>query len=101
LQCDSLPPLLAGLQCVPGNSHQIYRFPSFDPSHFTRRELRIMASLAEEFSDPQADEIIETTHLENQPWHQIYVEQRRRQGRIPYELAFTSVGTRSHAKRDR
>jgi hypothetical protein len=39
-----------------------------------------MASLAEEFSDAQANEMIKTTHLENQPWHQIYVEQGRRQG---------------------
>ena len=59
----------------------------FDDSHFTKRELRIMKSLAEEFGDTQADDMIETTHLENQPWHKIYVEQGQRQGHIPYELA--------------
>lgn len=59
----------------------------FDDSHFTRRELRILKGLAAEFRDAQADDMIETTHLENQPWHQVYVEEGQRQGRIPYELA--------------
>ncbi len=59
----------------------------FDDSHFTRRELRILKGLAAEFRDAQADDMIETTHLENQPWHKVYVEEGQRQGRIPYELA--------------
>ena len=59
----------------------------FDDSHFTKRELRILKGLAAEFRDTQADDMIETTHLENQPWHKIYVEEGRRQERIPYELA--------------
>ncbi len=59
----------------------------FDDSHFTKRELRIIQRLADEFRDTQADDMIEATHLENQPWHRIYVDEGRRQARIPYELA--------------
>lgn len=59
----------------------------FDESHFTRREMRIMRSLADEFRDTPADDMIEATHLENQPWHRIYIEEGRRLQRIPYELA--------------
>ncbi|MEF8720208.1 MAG: Panacea domain-containing protein [Candidatus Accumulibacter necessarius] len=59
----------------------------FDDSHFTKRELRIMQGLAEEFRDMRADDMIEATHLENQPWHRIYVEEQKRQQKIPYGLA--------------
>jgi uncharacterized phage-associated protein len=59
----------------------------FDDSHFSKRELRILKGLAEEFRDTQAEDMIETTHLENQPWHKIYVEEGQRQQRIPYTLA--------------
>ncbi|HRD49283.1 MAG: SocA family protein [Candidatus Competibacter sp.] len=59
----------------------------FDDNHFTKRELRILKNLAEEFRDTQADNMIENTHLENQPWHKIYVEEGQRQQRIPYALA--------------
>ncbi|MGH8611990.1 MAG: Panacea domain-containing protein [Gammaproteobacteria bacterium] len=59
----------------------------FDDSLFSKRELRIMDSLAMEFYETLAEDMIETTHLENQPWHKIYVEEGRRQQLIPYELA--------------
>lgn len=60
---------------------------AFDGSLFSKRELRIMQSLADEYRDTQADDMIEATHLENQPWHRTYVEEGKRQQRIPYELA--------------
>lgn len=59
----------------------------FSSTHFTKRELRILQSLAKEFHDTQADDMIEVTHLENQPWHTIYVEEGKKQEQIPYELA--------------
>jgi hypothetical protein len=60
---------------------------AFDESLFSKRELRIMQGLAVEYRDTQADDMIEATHLENQPWHRTYVEEGKRQQRIPYELA--------------
>ncbi|MGH8591006.1 MAG: Panacea domain-containing protein [Gammaproteobacteria bacterium] len=59
----------------------------FDDSLFSKRELHIMDSLATEFCETLTDDMIETTHLDNQPWHKIYVEEGRRQHLIPYELA--------------
>ena len=60
---------------------------AIDESLFSRRELRIMQSLADEYCDTLAEDMIEATHLENQPWHKIYVEEGKRQQMIPYELA--------------
>lgn len=62
----------------------------FDRSLFSKRELSMMQTSADEFRDTQADDMIEAAHLENQPWHRIYVEQGKRQSLIPYELALRS-----------
>ncbi|MGC3981562.1 MAG: Panacea domain-containing protein [Steroidobacteraceae bacterium] len=59
----------------------------FDPTHFSKRELRLLESLAEQYKDALAEKMIEATHLENLPWHQIYEVQRKKQGQIPYEYA--------------
>lgn len=59
----------------------------FDDSHFSKRELRIMNSLAKEYANTQAEDMVEATHLENQPWHKIFVEEGKQQKLIPYELA--------------
>src|SRR5919106_3734611 len=37
----------------------------FEPSYFSKRELRIMEQLAEEFKDMLAEDMIEATRLEN------------------------------------
>lgn len=60
---------------------------AFDSSHFSKRELRLMERLAGEFDKTYADDMIEATHLENQPWHKIYNEQGLKQQSIPFELA--------------
>ena len=59
----------------------------FDRKLFTKRELRIMESLASEYRDAYADDIIEATHLENLPWHRVYEDEGRKQELIPYEYA--------------
>ncbi|MET0100805.1 MAG: Panacea domain-containing protein [Sedimenticola sp.] len=61
---------------------------SFDPKHFSRRELQLMDKLAAEYRDKQSDDMIEATHLENLPWDQVYNKQGRIRELIPYELAF-------------
>jgi uncharacterized phage-associated protein len=60
---------------------------SFNPEHFSKRERRIMDELAREFFDKKADDMIEATHVENLPWHQVYKIQGRKQEVIPYDLA--------------
>jgi uncharacterized phage-associated protein len=59
----------------------------FDSSHFSKRELRILESLAGEFRTSTADQMVEATHLENLPWDQVYRKEGRPQELIPYELA--------------
>jgi uncharacterized phage-associated protein len=49
----------------------------FDATHFTKRELALMESLAREFRDANAEDMVEATHLENLP----------RQQEIPYDYA--------------
>lgn len=59
----------------------------FNPQHFSKRELRIMQELANEFRDANADQMVERTHLENLPWHQVYEVEGRRQQSIPYSMS--------------
>ena len=72
------------------NGHEmldIAPFHPFDPTHFSKRELRSLEQLANEFCDSYAQDMIEATHLENLPWHQVYEMEGAKQELIPYELA--------------
>lgn len=60
---------------------------TFDPSHFSRRELRLLQSLAAEFYSSTSKEMIEKTHLENSPWHKVWEVEGRHQQPIPYDYA--------------
>lgn len=83
------------LQCVQfskiatqrGGMNKVTSKTKFDSRVFSKRELALMKSLAERYLDSTADEMIEQTHLENRPWHQIYEVSGRKQAEIPYELA--------------
>ncbi|MBF0212387.1 MAG: SocA family protein [Magnetococcales bacterium] len=70
-----------------GNALTIIPQFSFDPALFSRRELRIMESLTQEFHTASADRMVEKTHLENQPWHTVYQQWGKQQALIPYALA--------------
>lgn len=59
----------------------------FSEDHFSKRELKIMHALADEYNDAVATAMVEATHLEHQPWHKVFVKEGRRQHLIPYELA--------------
>lgn len=59
----------------------------FDASLFSKREMNLLRGLAKEYWDSNADKMVEATHLENMPWHQVYEVEGRKQDVIPYELA--------------
>lgn len=59
----------------------------FDPTHFTKRELKLLDKLANEYRHIQSEDMIEATHLENQPWDQVYNQENRKQAEIPYTYA--------------
>ena len=60
---------------------------AFENSKFSKRELKLMESIANRHKNDLADDMIEATHLENLPWDTIYNKQRKQQELIPYDLA--------------
>lgn len=59
----------------------------FDGSHFSKRELRIMADLADRYRDEHSHKLIDVTHAENGAWAKVWNEGRGLNNRIDYELA--------------
>jgi uncharacterized phage-associated protein len=70
-----------------GNALEIIPKADFDPSFFSKRELKLLQRLATEFNHTLSQNMIERTHLENEPWHKVFTEQGKRQEQIPYALA--------------
>lgn len=60
---------------------------AFDDREFTARQIRIMESLAEQYRDTRAPEMIDVTHAENGAWAQVWAGGAGRNQRISYELA--------------
>lgn len=59
----------------------------FDPTHFSRRELRIMSELAARFRDEYSKPMVAFTHAERGPWETIWDGGKGKNERIPYLLA--------------
>lgn len=59
----------------------------FKSTHFSKRELRLLQQLSQQFKDADAEQMVEETHLENLPWHQIFEVQNRKQAQIPYLMS--------------
>lgn len=57
----------------------------FDSKHFTKRELRILNSIAEKHGMCSTDDLIRLTHQEGQPWHKVWEIEKRQYDEIPYE----------------
>jgi uncharacterized phage-associated protein len=72
---------------VKGTMLKVDALSEFDSKHFSKRELRIMQALAVQFKNAVADEMVEATHLENLPWHQVYEVEGRKQAQIPYSMS--------------
>lgn len=63
----------------------------FEEKFFTRRELRLLASLADRFELMNGDEMEDFTHREGTPWYRVWVEEKRNQKQIPYEYALDKL----------
>lgn len=70
-----------------GQMLSVIALAEFESSHFSRRELKLLQSLATEFYDSKAEEMIEKTHLENSPWDKVWNAEGRRQQAIPFDYA--------------
>ena len=60
---------------------------AFKPDYFSKRELKLLETLSKEYFSSAAGDMIEATHLENLPWHEVYEVQGKKQQEIPYVLA--------------
>ena len=63
----------------------------FDPSHFSRRELRIMERLAKENYDKSGTSLADLTHEENSVWSLVWNDEKGKYKEIPYELSLRSL----------
>lgn len=65
----------------------VYPRADFDPNHFTKRELRLMKSLVDQYGDNISGEMIDVTHAENGAWEKVWNEGLGNNDLIAYELA--------------
>lgn len=70
-----------------GRMQKVVAKRDFNPRLFSKRELALMHELVKQYGDSTAEQMIEATHLENRPWHQVYNVEKRHQAPIPYDLA--------------
>ncbi|MNQ75899.1 hypothetical protein D3C85_907090 [compost metagenome] len=70
-----------------GDMLTVNALSEFNPTHFSKRELRLLRELSAEFRDADAEQMVEETHLENLPWHQIFEVEGRKQAQIPYLMS--------------
>ena len=61
----------------------------FDDSHFSRRELRIMETLAGKYRDELSHRMIDVTHAENGAWAKVWNAGEGFDETIAYELALS------------
>lgn len=59
----------------------------FNEKYFSRRELGLMADIADRFHDATGKELEDFTHRDESPWHRVYEVENRKYKEIPYEYA--------------
>ena len=83
------------------NGHQITELAplfTFEEDNFSRREKKLLNKLSSQYQNSYAEDMVEATHLENQPWDKIYNQLNLRQNLIPYNLALKSSEKSEMAK---
>jgi hypothetical protein len=63
---------------------------AFDDSHFTKRELRLMAQLVEQYKTKYPQDLIEVTHDKKGAWYKVWNNSKGRDAIIPYELSISA-----------
>lgn len=95
---DDLAPDLAGAITIEPTKvidyvrEEVIPRQAFDDAHFSKRELRIMQTLAERFREEMSRPMVDVTHREFGPWAAIWDEGRGKDQRIPYQLAIDATG---------
>jgi uncharacterized phage-associated protein len=87
ISCKMKPDMEASVKLVQiGEMQKILARRSFDGRFFTNREKKILENVAFIFRDAKAEDMIEATHLPNQPWERTLKEKGEKQ-RIDFMLS--------------
>jgi uncharacterized phage-associated protein len=90
-ELDAMKPDLKGaVNIASGDFRKIIPRKAFDQRHFAKREMELLEKLSFIFSDAKAEDMIEVTHLKNEPWHKTLV-QKGPFSKIDYLLAIDST----------
>ncbi len=71
---------------------------NFEPKYFSKRELRIMAQVADIFYEANAEDMTNVTHLPSDPWHKT-MKSKGERAEIDYMLSLDD--TRESLSRER
>ena len=74
---------------VPAGNYErqfLIRRVAFDEDLFSIFELKLMKKLAKAHMNDNAGDMIEKTHFDTRPWHEVYEVQNRPSAEIPYDL---------------
>lgn len=75
------------LKTAKGEMLTVNSLSEFRPDNFSKRELRLLRELSDQFFNSDAEQMVEETHLENLPWHQVFEVEKRKQALIPYPMS--------------
>jgi len=78
---------LVSVQAGDWERKEVEPLTAFDPSHFSKRELRMMEKLAATYRESCANDMIGITHAENDAWDKVWQGGLGRNNLIPYDLA--------------
>lgn len=66
---------------------RIIPLQAFNARHFSKRELRLLGSIAEKYKNCFAKDMVDITHSKGDPWDRVYADGQGYNEQIPYELA--------------
>jgi uncharacterized phage-associated protein len=66
----------------------------FDPSHFSKRELRLLEQVSAAHRHSTADEMVKVTHVKNGAWAKVWRDGEGQNAHISYALALDGVQDR-------
>lgn len=88
---DMKPDMKVAISILPsGTFQQVVPKKEFDATHFSKREEEILEQMSFIFRDAKADDMVEVTHLKNEPWHRT-LSQKGLFEKIDYLLAIDGM----------
>jgi len=90
LSGDMSPDLKAAIHNLPKEGFQkIQPKKRFDDQYFSKKEMKLLEEISFIFADAKADDMVESTHLKNEPWD-LTLHQKGEFQKIDYMLAIDS-----------